>query len=677
MVLVLACTLATRLLASTTGGCNDGNPCTDDAHELLPACDPDLWPPFANPSVVPIPDNGTLATTVSVSGVGAYLFDLDLQTFLRHTSCQDLDVTLRSPAGTVVTITSDNGGTLDHVFNGTVWSDEADPGNQAPFPAETFAASSLATDTVYANNVVKSALVPEEALAAFIGEDPNGTWTLTVTDDLAFQTGSLEGWSLSLATVPHAPLESQASFVSGVLNLPIVDAVVSSTIPVTTSGTALGMVTLTTMIEHTRCDQLDVTLRSPGGTVVTLVSDLGATHDHVFDGTTWSDDADPGNEAPFPGNTFSASLLATDTVYTNNVEQSDLVAVEALGAFRGEDPNGTWTLTIVDDDTATDTGLLSRWSLTLATVTCVGDCQYVPDNTNRCDSDGDPCTDLCQNASCVTGQVPPGTACDDGQVCTVGDACNAGGQCLGAPNTCNDFNDCTDDSCHPVGGCSNSPDAGNNCSDEDLCTLGDDCNSLGECVATPVVCPSDNNVCTLEFCNPANGQCANAPDPEATTCSDGSACTQGDLCQNGACVGNPITCNDGDACTTDGCSAASGCFYTPGTAPVEVQGVRVHKPPGPTPISFVSQDVPAGASTSYDVVTGQLSQLLGDAGYAQASCLGTFPDTPAQDGSGTPPAGQGRYYLVRARNGCGTATYGNAGVSPDPRDALDAAGPCP
>src|SRR5262249_47526236 len=40
----------------------------------------------------------------------------------------------------------------------------------------------------------------EGALSAFLGEDPNGTWTLTVVDDSAGNTGTLRGWSLRVVT---------------------------------------------------------------------------------------------------------------------------------------------------------------------------------------------------------------------------------------------------------------------------------------------------------------------------------------------------------------------------------------------------------------------------------------------------------------------------------------------
>src|SRR5262249_4205685 len=129
------------------------------------------------------PGVSTVTSTISVSGAGLFLHDVDLTTFLRHTFPDDLDVTLTSPAGTVVTITTDNGGTNDDVFNGTVWDDDADPGNPATFTTDVIPTSKLVTDTAYLTDVVKPTLVPEEPLAAFIGENPNGIWTITVSDD--------------------------------------------------------------------------------------------------------------------------------------------------------------------------------------------------------------------------------------------------------------------------------------------------------------------------------------------------------------------------------------------------------------------------------------------------------------------------------------------------------------
>ena len=77
---------------------------------------------FNNATSTPIPSGpSTTTSTIDVSGVDSYLWDLDVSTFITHTFPADLDMTITSPTGTVVTLTSDNGGGNDDVFNGTVW----------------------------------------------------------------------------------------------------------------------------------------------------------------------------------------------------------------------------------------------------------------------------------------------------------------------------------------------------------------------------------------------------------------------------------------------------------------------------------------------------------------------------------------------------------------------------
>ena len=150
---------------------------------------------FTNSTPVPIPTGpAVVSSNIVVAGAGAYLRDADVQTFITHTFAADLDVTVRSPAGTVVTLTTDNGGSNDNVFNGTVWDDDANPAGQVPYVTD----NGLATDHAYVNLTLASPLVPEEAMGAFIGENPNGTWTLTVSDDLAGDGGSIDSWGLAL-----------------------------------------------------------------------------------------------------------------------------------------------------------------------------------------------------------------------------------------------------------------------------------------------------------------------------------------------------------------------------------------------------------------------------------------------------------------------------------------------
>ena len=64
---------------------------------------------------------------------GTFTCGVTLMTHITHTFAADLDMTLMSPAGTVVTLTTDNGAGNDNVFNGTLWYDKANPGGQVPY----------------------------------------------------------------------------------------------------------------------------------------------------------------------------------------------------------------------------------------------------------------------------------------------------------------------------------------------------------------------------------------------------------------------------------------------------------------------------------------------------------------------------------------------------------------
>lgn len=320
---------------------------------------------FSNAIATAITDVGVTTSTITVSGVDPHLFDLNVRTFIQHTFNADLDVTLTSPAGTVVTLTTDNGGGNDNVFNGTLWDDDANPAGQVPYGANI----GVVTDSTYVNNVLMSVLVPEEALGAFIGEDPNGVWTLTISDDLAGETGTLNEWSLEMTALQDAPATTLTPFtnmtpvaISGT-GTPLV----TSTVNVTGLATYLYDVNLLTTLPHTFASDLDIALMSPAGTVVTLTTDNDAGSDNTFNGTLWDDDANPAGQVPYTTN----AGLATDHPYVNLVTATPLAPEEALAAFIGEDPNGTWTIT-VSDDANLDGGTLSDWTLSLTTAECAG-----------------------------------------------------------------------------------------------------------------------------------------------------------------------------------------------------------------------------------------------------------------------------------------------------------------
>ena len=69
----------------------------------------------------------------------------------------------------------------------------------------------LATDTAYVNNVNVHFITPEEAFSAFVGEDPNGNWTLTISDDSAGDTGTLSSWILWIDVCRLADADSDGT----------------------------------------------------------------------------------------------------------------------------------------------------------------------------------------------------------------------------------------------------------------------------------------------------------------------------------------------------------------------------------------------------------------------------------------------------------------------------------
>jgi subtilisin-like proprotein convertase family protein len=300
-----------------------------------------------------------VSSSLQVSGAGPYLWDLDLTTNLTHTFAADLDITIQSPAGTIVTLTTDNGAGHDDVFDGARWDDQANPAGAVPYTSN----DGLVTDHAYQDLTTATPLVPEEALGAFRGENPNGQWTLTISDDFEGDGGALASWSLELFTLTAAPVEtSLLATQDAPTAIPSGPAVASSSLGVSGAGSTLTALAVTTQLTHSFAADLDITLRSPAGTVVTLTSDNGTGRDDVFAGTLWSDDASPGGQVPY---LFNAGL-ATDHPYVDQETASPLAPEEALSAFVGENPNGTWTLTI-SDDLAGNGGSLDAWQLQLTT----------------------------------------------------------------------------------------------------------------------------------------------------------------------------------------------------------------------------------------------------------------------------------------------------------------------
>ncbi|MBN8641343.1 MAG: T9SS type A sorting domain-containing protein [Flavobacteriales bacterium] len=128
--------------------------------------------------------------TISATGVNTYtstinvtpnlpITDVNVTINITHSWDADLDVTLTSPTGTVVELTTDNGGQGDNYTN-TVFDQQA----------TTLVTAGTAPFT--------GSFVPEGNLSNLNGQLSGGNWILTVTDDANFDGGSITGFTLNI-----------------------------------------------------------------------------------------------------------------------------------------------------------------------------------------------------------------------------------------------------------------------------------------------------------------------------------------------------------------------------------------------------------------------------------------------------------------------------------------------
>ncbi|MCB9740981.1 MAG: hypothetical protein H6747_17070 [Deltaproteobacteria bacterium] len=174
----------------------------------------------------------------------------------------------------------------------------------------------------------------------------------------------------------------------------------------------------------------------------------------------------------------------------------------------------------------------------------------------------------CETSSCTpsTGKCDKapkadGTACDaDGSVCTKDDACKSGACVAGLQLSCDDNNPCTDDACNAQAGCSNVANTAPCDADGDACTENDTCKDKA-CVAGAAKSCDDNEQCTDDSCDTKTGDCQHAK--KSGSCDDGNPCTTTDTCGDGAtsytCLAGPAKdCDDKLSCTVDSCDEKTG-----------------------------------------------------------------------------------------------------------------------
>lgn len=309
-----------------------------------------------------IPDGtGTpLPIPIAIAGLTGPVIDVDLDIDVTHANIGHIDMNITSPQGRKITLSTDNGNSIDSGFAGVLFDDQVGLNlKEASFVSGT--------------SIGK--VNPEEPLSGFIGSTPNGNWTINVFDDLAGTSGGVLDGLLHITTCSTAYGTSAASTFTNATAVAIADntaAYTDSNITVAGASPGLCDLSLFTNITHTFAGDVQVYLRAPTGKMITIVDRVGSGADNIFAGSTWRDDAD--------------GESVGDAAYSNNVVVANLSPSQALSSFYGMDPNGIWTLRVRDRN-GLDTGTLNEWRLVMKSCSKDSDGDSTGDSFDACPND--------------------------------------------------------------------------------------------------------------------------------------------------------------------------------------------------------------------------------------------------------------------------------------------------
>jgi len=131
-----------------------------------------------------------LVRTINVTLVGAILTDVNVAMNIQHGWYGDVRVTLTNVnTGMTVVLLLQQGPDDSSNLDGTYTIDD-----QAAGTLDAAATAAVGTGVVIPTGLSYQG---QEALSAFDGEDPQGDWTLIITDWCASDTGTLRSWSLT------------------------------------------------------------------------------------------------------------------------------------------------------------------------------------------------------------------------------------------------------------------------------------------------------------------------------------------------------------------------------------------------------------------------------------------------------------------------------------------------
>ena len=206
------------------------------------------------PKSIPDNDSNGVVSTLQITD-GTDIQSLSVHVDITHTYVDDLTLYLIGPDGTTVTLRQNTGGSADDIH-------------------ETYNVSN------------------------FNGKSAIGTWKLKVVDSAARDTGTIDGWSLTIkatySSESHTPTEHTYTSSDTPISIPDNNSTgIESSIYVPDSANVTEF-KVTVDITHTYIGDLIVTLIAPDGSTATLSNREGGSADNIH--KTWTLTADGGIE---------------------------------------------------------------------------------------------------------------------------------------------------------------------------------------------------------------------------------------------------------------------------------------------------------------------------------------------------------------------------------------------
>ncbi len=298
------------------------------------------------------PANGWTQTGVAVFGAGTYLHDVKVTTRVVSPAAAKLRLQLLAPNGETVWLTRDYGDTVGGpgdqtaTYSGTLFDDGAGAVN----PPGSVAESGFPADGPI------SPVAPIQPLSHLVGSNPNGNWFLRSFDSRGaiLTPGSsrtyIKGFSLKVTTLNQAPVREKT---------------VDSTGPLSSNGAGILDAQLTVAGAGTVLDQVDFGLDAPDlpPNALIFLEGPGPAHTFITLNTGATNAADLSTRL-FSNMTFTDSatrsitgMLSTaagpdDGQFALSSGSAKYNALEPLGAFRGQNPNGKWSVSVITADGA-------------------------------------------------------------------------------------------------------------------------------------------------------------------------------------------------------------------------------------------------------------------------------------------------------------------------------------